>query len=137
MSVHSWLSCCESKQLELLDKLSHHSFRVRTFLLRENREEVRETNIAKELKKRTHELRESMVDLEDHLKIGHYCVDPMISMQEQSVVMMLVGLDRGMVMLRGMLEDVEKKAKQLRRLRRETVGRGKMFWESLERGERM
>jgi hypothetical protein len=78
-----------------------------------------------------------MVDLEDHLKIGHYCVDPMISMQEQSVVMMLVGLDRGMVMLRGMLEDVEKKAKQLRRLRRETVGRGKMFWESLERGERM
>ncbi|KAF8534773.1 hypothetical protein BDD12DRAFT_895116 [Trichophaea hybrida] len=137
VSVHSWLSSCETKQLDLLDKLSHHSFRVQSYLHRQNRGELRESNIAKELKKRTRELRGSISDLEEHIKVGHACVDPMVSMQEQGVVMLLVGLDRGMVMLRDMMQEVEDKMKELRRLRRETNGKVRIFWESLERGEKM
>ncbi|KAF8248045.1 hypothetical protein K440DRAFT_643316 [Wilcoxina mikolae CBS 423.85] len=137
MSVHSWLSSCESKQLDLLDKLSHHSFRVQSYLLQQNRGELRESNIAKELRMRTRELRGSISDLEEDIKIGHACVDPIVSLQEQSVVTMLVGLDRGIVMLRDMMQEVEDKVKELRRLRRQANGKGKMFWESLERGEKM
>jgi hypothetical protein len=111
------LTAIGEKQIELLDKISHLSFLASTFLLPQNLDDVLSTNVSRQLENKKALIDDSMTAVDQELeKLSENKGE-----EGDESYQMWWTLVNDLRRLRGMVQDVEEKLKDLKMIRRKAA----------------